>query len=243
MSQIDKKYQVFVSSTYEDLIEERREVMQTLLELNCIPSGMELFPATNKDQWALIQGVISDCDYYIAIIGGCYGSIGPDGISYTEMEYRYALNIGKPTIAFIHSNIDKIPYAKVERNSNKKKKLQLFCNLVREKMVRFWDSPKGLALEVSKSLKSLTESNPGIGWIRANKGLSHEADGEMQRMKNEIKRLNLELSKISTIASESVVELAQGDDIISLNYTYFYNDLRYEERKKRLYYSNLELSI
>lgn len=61
MSLIDKKYQVFVSSTYEDLQIERQEVMHALLELDCIPSGMELFPAANEDQWTLIKGVIEDC--------------------------------------------------------------------------------------------------------------------------------------------------------------------------------------
>jgi hypothetical protein len=46
-----KKYQVFVSSTYIDLIDERQEIMHALLELDCIPAGMELFPAANEDQW------------------------------------------------------------------------------------------------------------------------------------------------------------------------------------------------
>ena len=59
---MDKRYQVFVSSTYEDLIEERKEVMQALLELGCIPAGMELFQAGNEDQWTLIKRVIDDCD-------------------------------------------------------------------------------------------------------------------------------------------------------------------------------------
>ncbi len=50
---MEKKYQVFVSSTYKDLSEERQEVMQALLELDCIPVGMELFPAADDDQWTL----------------------------------------------------------------------------------------------------------------------------------------------------------------------------------------------
>lgn len=65
---MDKKYQVFVSSTYEDLQEERQEVMHVLLELDCIPSGMELFPAANDSQWELIKGVIDDCDYYVVMM-------------------------------------------------------------------------------------------------------------------------------------------------------------------------------
>ncbi|MBK8887634.1 MAG: DUF4062 domain-containing protein [Saprospiraceae bacterium] len=33
---MNKKYQVFVSSTFMDLIDERQEVMQALLELDCL---------------------------------------------------------------------------------------------------------------------------------------------------------------------------------------------------------------
>jgi hypothetical protein len=104
-----KKYQIFVSSTYEDLRSERQEIMHALLELDCIPSGMELFPAANEDQWSLIKGVIDDCDYYVVVIGGRYGSLGPEGISYTEMEYRYAVSKGKPVIAFLHKEPNSLP--------------------------------------------------------------------------------------------------------------------------------------
>lgn len=44
-----RKYQVFVSSTYEDLQEHRRHVMQALLELDCFPAGMELFPSSDQE--------------------------------------------------------------------------------------------------------------------------------------------------------------------------------------------------
>lgn len=99
---MDKRYQVFVSSTFQDLEKERQEVMHALLELDCMPAGMELFPAADETQWNLIQRVIDDCDYYLLILGGRYGSMGAEGLSYTEMEYRYALSVNKPTIAFIH---------------------------------------------------------------------------------------------------------------------------------------------
>ena len=56
---MDKRYQVFVSSTFKDLQDERQEIMQALLELDCIPSGMELFPAANEDQWSLIKKVMN----------------------------------------------------------------------------------------------------------------------------------------------------------------------------------------
>jgi hypothetical protein len=75
---MDKRYQVFISSTYADLLEERQEVIQALLELDCIPAGMELFPAASEDQWTLIKKVIDDCDYYMAIVAGRYAFRGRD---------------------------------------------------------------------------------------------------------------------------------------------------------------------
>ena len=83
---MDKRFQVFVSSTYADLKEARQKVIQTLMEMDCIPAGMELFPAADEEQWKFIKRVIDDCDYYILIIGGRYGSLTAEGISYTEKE-------------------------------------------------------------------------------------------------------------------------------------------------------------
>ncbi len=85
---MDKRYQVFVSSTFADLKNERQRVIQTLMEMDCIPSGMELFPAMDEEQLEFIKRIIDDCDYYLLIVGGRYGSTDLDGISFTEKEYE-----------------------------------------------------------------------------------------------------------------------------------------------------------
>lgn len=87
---MNKRYQVFVSSTFADLKEERAKVIQTIMELDYIPAGMEIFPAIDEEQFEFIKKVIDDCDYYLLIIGGRYGSLSDDRISYTEKEYDYA---------------------------------------------------------------------------------------------------------------------------------------------------------
>jgi len=46
---MDKRYQIFVSSTFADLKDERQQVIQALMEMDCIPSGMELFPAQDDE--------------------------------------------------------------------------------------------------------------------------------------------------------------------------------------------------
>jgi hypothetical protein len=93
---VDRRYQVFVSSTFTDLKEERQEVIQALLELDLMPAGMGVFPASDEDRWTLIKQVIDDSDYYIVIIGGRYGSVDEAGVSYTEREYDYAVSTDKP---------------------------------------------------------------------------------------------------------------------------------------------------
>ena len=50
----DRRYQVFVSSTFEDLQAERQKVLQAVLEMKAFPAGMELFPSANDEQWAFI---------------------------------------------------------------------------------------------------------------------------------------------------------------------------------------------
>src|SRR3712207_4047717 len=129
--------------------------------------ALPIFPAANEDQWTLIKKVIDDCDYYIVVIAGRYGSIGPIGISYTEMEYRYALDAGKPIIAFIHKDITKLPFERVDSDPETRKKLFAFADFAKKKVVRFWETPVELGSVVSRSLIQLIKANPAIGWVKA----------------------------------------------------------------------------
>lgn len=106
MSTDQRRFQVFVSSTYLDLREARQQVTMTLLECDAFPTGMEIFPAADDDAWTLIQRVIDESDYYLLVIAGKYGSVDArSGLSYTEMEYDYAVSMGKPVMAFLHGDL------------------------------------------------------------------------------------------------------------------------------------------
>ncbi|WP_216825024.1 DUF4062 domain-containing protein [Agarilytica rhodophyticola] len=111
---MEKRYQVFISSTYADLKDERQHVLKTLMEMDCIPAGMEMFPAADEEQWEFIKKIIDDCDYYLLIIGGRYGSLSEEGISYTEKEFNYAIEKDLKVMAFIHDSPDDIPLGKSE---------------------------------------------------------------------------------------------------------------------------------
>jgi hypothetical protein len=215
---MNKKHQVFVSSTYEDLRVERQEVMHALLELDCIPSGMELFPAADEDQWSLIQGVIDECDYYILILGGRYGSVSPKGVGYTEMEYQYALETGKPIIAFLHKDPESIEKKRTEQTEEGQKKFKEFRALAQNKMCKFWETPQELGSVVSRSLIMLQRKNPGIGWVRGDLVPEQEASFEILELKKEIERLNSQLNDIRTKAPPGTEKLAQGEEKFLVNY-------------------------
>lgn len=237
---MDKRYQVFVSSTYMDLEDERKEVMQALLELDCIPSGMELFPAANEDQWSLIKRVVDDSDYYIVIIGGRYGSIGPNGISYTEMEYRYALESGKPIIAFIHSSPENISLGKSEQDKEGQEKLKEFLNLVTKKLVKKWSNPSDLGSAVSRSLVQLIKREPGIGWVKASNVPTDGAMKEILDLKQHIESLQTELMLARTTAPKGSETLCQGEDSYDVEFSFsVYDD---DEWKDNYYNANVSLT-
>jgi len=54
---MERKYQVFVSSTYADLKDERQSIINCLLMADCIPAGMEAFIATDDEQFNIIKKV------------------------------------------------------------------------------------------------------------------------------------------------------------------------------------------
>ena len=56
---MDKRYQVFISSTFADLEKERKGIMEAIIGLDCFPAGMEMFPATDTEQFEYIKTIIA----------------------------------------------------------------------------------------------------------------------------------------------------------------------------------------
>lgn len=222
---MDKRYQVFVSSTFEDLQEERKEVMQALLELDCIPAGMELFPASNEDQWTLIKRVIDDSDYYLLIIGGRYGSTNEQGISYTQMEFEYALETGKPIISFLIKDPTSLPVSKSEQEQEKKEKLEKFKELAKKRIIRTWNNSTELGSMVSRSMIKLIKNFPAEGWIKSNSAVDENSIKEIARLQKENAELKQQIKTITTQAPKGTEKLAQGEDKIIISFRYSIIDI------------------
>lgn len=220
---MDKKYQVFISSTYEDLKAERLSVINTVLEMDCIPSGMEAFCAEDEEQFEVIKKVIDLCDYYILIIGKRYGSINESkGISYTEMEYDYALEKGIPILVFMaHDSVD-LP------EDNEQEKLKLFKEKAFSKrMGAVWSGADDLSKKVAISLMKAFKNNKRPGWTRDNvfdqaellsqiNNLRVEKDN-MEKEASEAKKKNEELKKEVAALKEQLDSVQNSpEDIIPL---------------------------
>lgn len=210
--------------------------MQALLELDCIPAGMELFPAADAGQWSLIKKVIDDSDYYILIVGGRYGSTTSDGISYTQKEYEYAESTGKPIIGFVHKNPDDIALGKSELNEDNRSKLNEFRELVQQRVIKYWVSPTELGSVVSRSLIQLIKSRPSSGWVRADKVPDVDATNEILRLRKKIDELEIEVEATKIEAPHGREELSQGSELITIKYSYravFFTDIPPKNTQKR----------
>ncbi len=163
---MDKRYQVFVSSTYSGLEKERKAVIENLLNAKFIPAGMEMFSASNDEQFKYIKKILDTCDYYVLIVAARYGSINPTtGISYTEQEYDYAVEQGIPILAFLHSDPYNLP-AEL-REDDKRKELDAFrAKVSKERLCKMWSNIDQLAAPVVISLIAEAENNPRLGWTR-----------------------------------------------------------------------------
>lgn len=165
---MNKKYQIFISSTYEDLKEERAKVVATILKSYQFPIGMEMFSADNTEQWQQIQRTIDSSDYYILIIKRRYGSMTKEGISYTEKEYNYAKEKKIPTLAFIVGKDANISNKDIEDDPKKMDLLSKFINRVKkDNPCDFWNNADELCTLVNQALQKQFDTNERIGWVRA----------------------------------------------------------------------------
>lgn len=194
---MERKYQIFISSTYIDLINERQLVAKQILDNYHFPIGMEMFSASDKKQWATINATIDSSDIYILLVGYRYGSIdNEEGISFTEKEYNYAVKKGIPVIVFVNddkleNDLLKLQSTPVSERINKETgedSLEVFYKTkydkdqtrireFREKVMTnriagFFNREKPIDVQpaINKKIKTL----PSGGWIRQSKLLQHK---------------------------------------------------------------------
>lgn len=213
----EKKYQVFISSTYADLKEERRKILDILLMADCIPAGMEAFVASDVEQFEVIKKVIELCDYYILIIGKRYGSINEQtGLSYTEMEYEYAKELGIPVLVFALDEFVEVSEDKKEKDPKKIAALDSFRQkALTNRLATIWKTQDELTGAVAVSIMRATKQIQRPGWQRA-------TDYDEASLRREIMKLQKERDKFAAdlnAAKKQIISLTTVSDVAYDDYS------------------------
>lgn len=190
---MEKKYQIFISSTFQDLVEERKAITEAVIEMGHLPIGMEFFPASNESSLEYIKKLIDDADYYALIFGARYGSVDPQlDKSYTQLEYEYAVSKNIPILIFYPKDLNSVIIGKTDQNPEKLKKLETFLEDAKSnRLGKEYDNPDTLKSKFIVSMMALTKQSPRIGWIKGNQ----DNDTMLLRQLNEIRKENEELRK------------------------------------------------
>ncbi len=187
-----KRYQIFISSTFNDLKEERKVITQDILRKGYYPAGMEWFPGIDEEQFEYIKQVIDDSDYYVLILGGLYGSIASDGKSYTEKEYDYAIEKGKKVILMVQEN----PAFKEEDDERKIKFTQFHKKIIDTRLASFWKDQTELSSKFATNLELTIKKFPVQGWIRCN---SDSCEERLEFIDINSKISSLKIASVKTI--------------------------------------------
>lgn len=221
----DKKFQIFVSSTYTDLKEERQAAVEAILSAGHIPAGMELFSAGDESQMTVIKRWIDESDIYLLILGGRYGSIEPkSGKSYTHLEFEYALEQKKPLFSIVITEKaldDKvIEMGRSALEDENPKLLKEFKALTTTNMVEFWNDKKDIQLAIFKTLSDFIYRKELIGWVKADNVVNTAllAD-EIAKLSKENTELREKLSTIDYIPKQLYAGLSYSEMYELLNTT------------------------
>lgn len=226
---MNKKYQIFVSSTFTDLQEERAKVRDAILSMQHFPVGMEIFGAANESQWKIIKDTIDSSDYYVLIIAHRYGSViteGEDaGKSYTEKEYLYAVSQGIPVLAFLID--DSVRVDPKNMDMAHVDDLKNFKELIaKNHLYDKWKNPDDLAQKVTASLHNQFKRNERIGWIRGNDTVfreNEELNNKVSILVKEVDRLKAENATLSYKRLPELELYFEPDTVVDTDFPELYS--------------------
>ena len=195
-----RKLQVFVSSTYNDLISERLTAMEAILAAGHIPAAMEQFSPGDETAWDKIQRWIDHSDCFMLILGGRYGSLEPkSGKSFVHLEYEYALKKCKPffTLVIHRDALDQKVKAKGLHAADERENPDLykkFYKIVTAQHCNFWNDEKDIKITIMHKLPDWSEREDLVGWVRGDEAASPEVTNELARLSRENSELRATLA-------------------------------------------------
>lgn len=212
---LDKRYQVFITTSGQEMLPERVVITQTLIGMGFFSWGLEQrTPVTT----AFARRQIDDCDYVLLLLGSQYGEQSVSGISYMHLEYIYAVTKQKPIIVYMHDQPDTRDESLQENNPERKQRFLNFRQQLIdevEQIVRF-KSLKDLESAIRSRMPQMLERYPVVGWVRPQ---------SLQAKQDEIDQLRAQLAQ----AKKGQIH-TQNDPFLSLPKVYLKDQFSFDYR-------------
>lgn len=144
---------IFISSTYQDLIDHRKKTAEAVERLGQQGICMEVFGSRPDGATEICRQEIEESDIFVGIYAYRYGHIPPGSdLSITEMEYNFAVDRKKPAFCFFVD--DDYPWRPAFIDGEPgRSKLQAFKGRIGASLVRdTFTTPMELAFKVAASI-------------------------------------------------------------------------------------------
>jgi hypothetical protein len=187
-----KKYHIFISTTQDDLRNERKELSRIIMELGHIPVLPDFFNPDDKNTTPLLMKTIEECDYFIVLAAHRFAGAA---------EYDHALKNGIPVIALVIDEKARWKDSKKEKDPALLKKAALFKNKLRAGTCSEWTTPADMKQKAQSLLIQEMNLHPRSGWVRADQAIDPSVANEFSRLSAE----NEDLKRQIKIESGEVV--------------------------------------
>jgi hypothetical protein len=175
-------FTVFVCSTFSDLSEERKGVLDAIRRLKLQHDSMEFFGARAEQPIETCLQEVRASDVLVVIVGQRYGSIAPDlGISFSEAEYREGYRLKKPCLVYMRDDNIPILPRHVERDPEKWRLLEKWKEALhsRHTVATFQDGSRlavQVAADLARTIQDLEEVTKARATARSESGTTLVAD-------------------------------------------------------------------
>lgn len=235
---LDKRYQVFISTSGSEMQPERMTLSQTLVGMGFFSWGLEQRTPLST---AFARRQIDDCDYVVMLLGSQYGEQSVSGVGYMHLEYIYAVTKQKPIIVFMHEDPESRDACLHDEKAELKEKFKDFRKLLQNEVdqVFTYRTLRDLELAVRLNMSQMLERYPVQGWVRPqNTQALHD---EIDRLKAQIQQLEAESGTREVDPFLNVPKAAMHEVFVFEYRMHAYQDGNFKELKvqKKLTWAQL----
>ena len=223
---LDKRYQVFITTSGKEMQPERVVISQTLIGIGFFSWGLEQRTPLST---AFARRQIDDCDYVLLLLGSQYGEQSVSGVSYLQLEYIYAVTKQKPVIVFMHESPDtRDPELQESKQALKDKFHESRNQLQKEvEQVVTYRTLRDLELAVRSYMPQMLERYPVLGWVRPQSIQSLQ--DEIDRLKSKLKKVEMSQGKVDDDPFLSLPKVTLNDTLSFEYKMHAYQDGNFKE--------------